>query len=148
MVDAQLDEVQQEALHIDFDPSDVPQDRFLPGGKAWQLCRSGQANPEHFGIFDMHGLRFIRGNLVRDLASLNKMELLPWDCWGLIDRKDQDISEEDLIFLDRVADLTIAGNDAFSEMHSLYESDGRVRVPPLIKSYTKAGVKNVSLLDR
>ena len=50
------------------------------------------------------------------------------------------------VFLDRVADLTLAGNKAFPEMRLLYESDSRVRVPPLIKSYTKAGVKSVSPL--
>lgn len=55
-------------------------------GEAWRLCRAGQADPDLFGIFDLQGLWFIRGNVVRDLAPLNKMELLTWDCWGVIDR--------------------------------------------------------------
>jgi hypothetical protein len=79
-VDAQLDELQQAAMKINFDVLDVPRDQFIVGGKAWQMCRSGEQNPAKFGIFDMHGLGFVRGNLVRDVASLNKMELLPWDC--------------------------------------------------------------------
>jgi hypothetical protein len=33
------------------------------------LCRSGQPDPDTFGIFDMHGLWFVRGNFVRDVAS-------------------------------------------------------------------------------
>ena len=49
-----------------------------------QLCRAGQANPDLFGVFDMHGMWFIRGNVVRDLAALNKVELLPWDCWASV----------------------------------------------------------------
>ncbi len=84
LVDTQLDELQREVLKIDFDTLDVPRDQFIVGGKAWQMCRSGEQDPETFGIFDMHGLGFVRGNLVRDVASLNKMELLPWDCWGAI----------------------------------------------------------------
>jgi len=56
LVDAQLDAFQCEALKIPFDPLDVPRDQFIVGGMAWQMCRAGQADPESFGIFDMHGL--------------------------------------------------------------------------------------------
>src|SRR5512134_171652 len=51
MVDAQLDELQQNALKIPFNPLDVPRDQFIVGGAAWMLCRSGQADPDQFGIF-------------------------------------------------------------------------------------------------
>jgi hypothetical protein len=42
----------------------------------------GSADPERFGILDMHGLWFVLQNLVRDLAARAKRELLPWDGWG------------------------------------------------------------------
>src|SRR5512134_1672750 len=84
LVDAQLDELQRDVLKIDFDVLDVPRDQFIVGGEAWQMCRRGEQDADKFGIFDMHGLGFVRGNLVRDVASLNRMELLPWDCWGVI----------------------------------------------------------------
>ncbi|MEW6229565.1 MAG: hypothetical protein AB1700_15985 [Bacillota bacterium] len=145
MVDAQLDEFQCKVLHIGFDPCDVPPGRFLPGGKAWNLCRTGQADPDLFGIFDMHGLWFIRGDLVRDLASLNRMELLPWDCWGIIDVKDEGLSAEDMALLDHVAALTLADNAAFPELRSIYENDPRLRVPPVIRSYSSGGVRTVEL---
>lgn len=147
MVDAQLDEIQRKALQIEFDPCDVPHDQFLLAGKAWQLCRAGQADPDRFGILDMHGLWFIRGNVVRDLASLNKMELLPWDCWGLIDKKkDENLSPEDMSLLDLVATLTLAGNEAFHELHTTYE-DARLRVPSVTKSYTSSGVRTVRVKE-
>ncbi len=130
MVDAQLDGLQREALHIQFDPFDVPQDQFWTGGRAWLVCRAAQADPDHFGIFDMHGMGFIRGDLIRDLAALNKMELLPWDCWGLISKKDQDLTVEDIALLDRIAELTLAGNEVFPEVRSIYENDARLCVPP------------------
>ncbi len=69
LVDAQLDPLQSDVLAIDFDPLNVPRDRFLVAGKSWEMCRSGRADPELFGIFDMHGMWFIRGNLVRDTAA-------------------------------------------------------------------------------
>ena len=84
LVDSQLDQFQISSMDINFDPLDVPRDQFIVAGSAWRMCRNGKADPKDFGIFDMHGNGFIRGNLVRDLASLNKVELLPWDCWGVI----------------------------------------------------------------
>lgn len=122
-------------------PTDVP-----------ALCRVVQGNLLHifwadayFGIFDMHGLWFIRGDLVRDLASLNRMELLPWDCWGIIETKDEDLSEEDMALLDHAAMLTMADNATFPELRSIYENDPRLRVPPVIRSYSSGGVRTIEL---
>jgi hypothetical protein len=145
-VDAQLDEFQCEKLFIQFDPLDVPRDQFIVGGKAWQLCRTGQADPETFGIFDMHGLWFVRGNFVRDVASLNKMELLPWDGWGIIEEKDEDLSQEDLAFLDQVAKLTGRDVPEFERVRTLYENDSRLHVPATIRSYTRMGVQSIDLI--
>ena len=130
MVDAQLDAFQREVLEIKFDPCDVPRDQFLVGGKAWHVCRAGQADPEAFGIFDMHGLWFIRGDLVRDLLALNKVEILPWDGWGLIARRDEELSADDLTLLDHVAELTRVDDPPFAEVRALYEGDDRLRTPP------------------
>ena len=33
----------------------------------------------------MHGLWFIAGNVIRDVAALNNREMLPWDVWGAHD---------------------------------------------------------------
>jgi len=145
MVDAQIDQFQRQVLGIQFDPLDVPSDGFLPAGKAWLLCRAGQADPQKFGIFDMHGLWFIRGDLVRDVAALNKTELLPWDGWGLADKEDKDISPADLALLDQAATLTMADNRAFPALRALYENDARLRVPPVIKSYHDTGVEMVEI---
>jgi hypothetical protein len=145
LVDAQLDELQCEKLSIQFDPLDVPRDQFIVGGKAWQLCRTGQADPDTFGIFDMHGLWFVRGNFVRDFASLNKMELLPWDGWGIIEAKDEDLSPEDLTFLDQVAKLTSHDVPEFERVRRLYENDSRLHVPVTIRSYTQVGVQTIDL---
>jgi len=127
-VDAQINQFQRDALNLTLDTCDMPDGNFLPAGKAWQLCRAGKADPESFGIFDMHGMWFIAGNLVRDLLSLNKIELLPWDGWGLMPEfKQPDLSDEYLEFMDRVASLTLAGNEAFSEVRSFYENEERLK---------------------
>ncbi len=144
LVDAQLDALQCEALKIPFDPLDVPRDQFIVGGRAWQMCRREGANSDNFGIFDMKGLGFIRGDFIRDVASLNKVELLPWDCWGIIEKEG--LSDlDDLAFLDRLADLTCVNVPDFEMVRSLYLSDPRLRVEGEIHSYSRAGMETVQI---
>ena len=134
LVDAQLDAIQRKALNINFDPTDTPRNKFIIAGDAWQMCRSGGADPAAFGLTHIHesGLWFIAGNVLRDLASLNKMEMLPWDVWGMMEMGDEALTDEKKALLDRVAALTLAGDDAFAEMRAAYESDDRLRVPPVV----------------
>jgi hypothetical protein len=134
LVDAQLDALQCDMLKIDFDPLDVPRDRFITAGRAWQMCRSGEQPPEKFGIFDMNGLGFVRGNLVRDLAALNRMELLPWDCWGVILNQLLD-QPDDLAVLDAAAELTSGDIPDLDAVRRCYESDARFRMNGVLRSY-------------
>ncbi|ELS57479.1 transglutaminase-like domain-containing protein [Streptomyces viridochromogenes] len=94
--------------HIDFDPLDVPRDRFLVAGEAWRACRAGEADPETFGFWSDPGLRgmwFVRGSLVLDLACRNGVETLPWDGWGPLAgfEEHESLSADDLALLDAVA---------------------------------------------
>lgn len=147
LLDSQLDELQRSKLEVDFDPLDVPRDSFVVAGQAWRMCRAGEADPEAFGIHDMHGMWFIRGNVGRDVASLNKVELLPWDCWGIVDKDEAALTEEDLASLDDVASMTLSGVPEFSKLRAIYESDERWRVPPVIRSYTLDGAQDIELAE-
>ena len=144
MVDAQLDAMQCDVLQITFDTLDVPRDQFIVAGKAWQMCRSGEQNADKFGIFDMHGLGFVRGNLVRDVASLNKLELLPWDCWGIILNEQLD-HPDDLAVLDEIAALTAGDVPDFELVRSRYETDPRFYVNNLLLSYVNGSMVEVSV---
>jgi hypothetical protein len=139
-VDAQLDAPQREAFGVSFDPLDVPAEEFLVAGEAWQICRSGRADPKDFGILDIRGLWFVRGNLVRDLAAFAKRELLPWDGWGLMaDQHESDAAE--LALLDRVAELTRAGDEQHAERLALQASEPGLRVPPAVISFNLGGAR-------
>lgn len=132
-VDAQLDQLQQKTLGVTFDTLDVPRNRFILAGQAWRMCREGKARPEQFGIFEMNGWWFIWGNVVRDFLSLNKVEILPWDyevgffTHRLEDPFPQD--QDEIALYDRIAALTLAGDDAFQEVRQFYNDDKRWRVP-------------------
>lgn len=120
MVDAQMDSFQQQALSLDFDPLDVPPERFIVAGCAYQMCRQGQADPDKFGIFDMHGLDFIQGNVVRDFLSLNKIEILPWDWgWGLL---IEDKFRDRAVF-DELSALLVAGDSSFERLRRMFDAD-------------------------
>ena len=73
------------------------------------------------------GAWFVRNNVVRDLAALNKLELLPWDSWGLMDRSAGlgDGPADQVV--DAVAAATSTAN--WSAVRRLYAGDDRLRVP-------------------
>jgi Transglutaminase-like superfamily len=129
LVDAQLDDVQRRTFRVDFEPTDVPHDRFILAGDAWQQCRAGRADPDLFGLslINEHGLWWIAQNLIRDLASLNRVEMLPWDVWGMMPGPTETISDDDTTFIDQVAMLTLGGDDVIAALQEIYD-DPRVKV--------------------
>ncbi len=132
LIDPQLDALMLENLPIDFDPLDVPRDRFIVGGQAWQGCRDGVEDPDTFGIFEMRGLDFVRGDLIRDFLAFNKLEILPWDGgWGHLFRADETDADKEAIYavMDDVAVLTLAGDSAFAELRARYADDAGFHVP-------------------
>lgn len=140
LVDAQIDARQREAFRIPFDPLDVPRTQFLVAGDAWQRCRSGRADPQRFGILDLRGLWFVRGNLVRDLAALAKRELLPWDGWGIMAKRDEGDTAE-MALLDRVAELTQASDQRHDEVLQLQNSEPGLRLPRVVVSFNLGGAE-------
>jgi len=134
LVDAQLDAIQVKTFKPDFDPLDVPHNRFILAGDAWLQCREGRADENKFGLSFLkeQGLWWIAGNLIRDVASLNRMPMLPWDVWGLMREPSQPAyNPEEAALLDRAARLTLAGDEALPEIVELYR-DPRFAVPEMV----------------
>lgn len=131
MVDPQLDDVWRRALNFDFDPLDVPHDRFIIAGDAWQQCRAGKADPGHYGIFvgNLRGLWFIAAEIIRDVSALNAVEMLPWDVWGAMPQVNEPMDAR-LAYFDQLAALT--QSDALDAIRTRYESDPGLRVPSTV----------------
>jgi hypothetical protein len=134
LVDPQFDEIFCKRLDLAHNHLDVPRDQFLVAGDAWQRCRSGNADPARFGIgfAQQYGLWFIAGSLVRDVAALNKDELLPWDVWGAQPKPDHTMSDGQLAFFDELAVLTRDPDKSFDELRKRYNSDERLQVPATV----------------
>lgn len=146
LVDAQMDAIQRKAFNLKFDPLDVPRDAFIIAGDAWQQCRSGRADASKFGLSFIHeaGLWFIAGNVVRDFAALNRAEGLPWDVWGVMEMGDDALTDERKALLDKVAALTLAGDDALPEIRKLYESEERLRMPPVVHNALRNAPESIT----
>ncbi len=118
-------EVREDQRWRRFDPDggiDLDTDTrrlFLTGGEAWKACRDGRHDPDIFGFEDARGWWFIRNNVVRDFAALCKVELLPWDFWGLMVGQDSDRPDE---LIDELAKMC-AADDAWSRRRDRFESD-------------------------
>jgi Transglutaminase-like superfamily len=125
-IDAQLDAVQRAALTPEFNTEDQPPGPFVPAGDAWQQCRRGEADPGSFGILDMWGLWFVHNNVIRDLAALNKMELLPWDVWGSMTVMT-DPDADAVASIDSIASV-LTGDDT-DAIRRVYERSDDLRVP-------------------
>jgi hypothetical protein len=118
LVDAQIDDVQRGVFQLNLDTLNVPRDQFVIAGDAWTQCRAGQADPARFGfsMLDQTGYWWIAGNLIRDVAALNNMEMLPWDVWGAMPGPDEPVSDEHVAWFDQLAELTQAPDEAFDEL--------------------------------
>ncbi len=140
-VDPQMDAFQHSFLRLPFSPLDMPTGAFAVAGEAWTQCRAGALDPLHcgiscdpkpYGLDSLYGLWFVRGQLLRDFAALNKIETVPflvgldrgpgWKSWRLVCARDEELSAQDMDLLDQVAELTLHPDECFDEIRSLYQS--------------------------
>jgi hypothetical protein len=118
------------------DPLDVPRDRFLVGGAAWLACRTGEADPERFVVDpnlmipETRGWHQIRHDLLHDLATLNRQELLLWDTWAPSEIKELSPAQEQLI--NDVANVTADPDAPWSAVRAIYEDNPLLHVPDVI----------------
>jgi hypothetical protein len=138
LADAQLaDPVVLDAHKVEFNPMDVPRDRFLVAGAAWRAIRAGRADPKTFGLpleeGPLTGQWFVAGNVRLDLAALNKTETLLWDIWGAGADSDEEMTDEIRELYDRVAVLT-HGEVPFGATRELFTGHDSLRTPGTVLS--------------
>jgi hypothetical protein len=78
----------------------------------------------------------VQGNVVRDLASLNRVEALPWDEWGLIPTHYDNLEPEDIGLLDQLATVSAAGGPLQQAIEA-YRSDPRLPVPTILATFSE-----------
>lgn len=133
LADPQFDPLWVEKFQLAHDPMDVPRDGFITSANAWRACRDGALDPGSFGIAfgNLRGLWFVAASLVRDLAALNKVEMLPWDVWGIQPGEGWNPTQAELALFDEIAETTIAPDVNFDAVRRL-GADERLRVPATV----------------
>jgi hypothetical protein len=128
--DPQFDAVWCRMLGIRHRVADVPKDRFLTAAEVWRACRKGLINPSTVGIshVNMYGLFMAAGSLVRDVAALNRVEVLPWDVWGMQPQPSSDLAQEQLAYFDDLAELLMAPDAHLDALHERYRVDAGLKV--------------------
>lgn len=111
---------------------ELTHDHFRSGVRAWELCRAGEADPFDHGIGDLWGWDELRGSLVNDLGSLNKIEIGDWDwCEALrVDPPDQPNPDVDN-HLDTVAAVA-APRVPLHRLQEAFEQDTMIRPPAAV----------------
>ncbi|WP_422934057.1 transglutaminase domain-containing protein [Sinomonas sp. P47F7] len=110
-------------------PHDLRPGEFLTGGEAWEAYRRGEIDASGFGVHGTQnwGPAEIRGNAVKDLAALNKVETLPWDEWGrMTDAYAGRTGADYDALLDELAG--VCATDDPAAVRALYDSED-LRVP-------------------
>lgn len=145
MVDAQLDEIWREKISFAGDRFDLAPAEFVTAGHAWRAWRRGELDAGRCGLsaIDEHGAHWIAGNLRLDLASLNKIEMLPWDEWGEVCAIGEQPTEAQLDLFDAVAELTVDPDTRFDELRECYETDARLRVDGTVFNVARNAIETV-----
>ncbi len=145
MVDAQLDATWRKMIGFDGDPVAITANQFVTAGHAWQAWRRGELDAGRCGLFsiDEHGAHWIAGNLRLDLASLNKVEMLPWDLWGASWEPGEQPSDDLVHLFDTVAALTVDPDARLDELRDRYESDDSLRMDGTVFNVFRGEVETV-----
>ena len=138
LLDAQLDDATIRTNGIDFVPWNVPRDRFVVAPTAWPRLRSGKIDSTKIGLSPLGfaGAWFVAGNLMLDVAALNKEEMLPWEKWS-VGRElgpGATVPPELASRFDAVAGL-LAGAPDGTLAARVYREHGWLRVTPTVLSF-------------
>jgi hypothetical protein len=145
MVDAQLDATWRTMIGFEADPLHISPTQFVTAGHAWQAWRRGQLDAGRCGLsgIDEHGAHWIAGNLRLDLASLDKVEMLPWDVWGSGWEPGQEPTEAQLALFDEVAALTVDPDRQLHELRERYETDTNLTMPGSVLNVLRGQIETV-----
>jgi hypothetical protein len=143
LLDPELSEPVRAHFAVTFSPTDVPRDRFVSAGATWLGIRRGALDAGRCGVWGarLTGEWFVASSVVRDLATLNKREVLGWDYWGLTRpiSANSPVPESTATRIDALADLIAAPDADWKSIRDAYESDEALRVPPTVLSRRRSG---------
>ncbi len=150
LVDSELGKEEVRKYQIDFDTIDIPRNKFIVAGKAWLLALENKINSDLLGVKDIgvKGFWFIKADVIRDLAALNKIELLAWDYTDFIDDPFKNINErskEEITLINNIAFTTSKDKIDFDKVFQIYNSNKNLQISNKVRSYSPKGPIDVNI---
>ena len=150
LLDAQIDPPLAAGLGIDFDPTDVPADRFLRSGAAWRRVAAGELPAARLGVCSsgIAGVWFAAGSVFRDMAVLTgREELLPWDYWGQASNfcTNGQVPDSWLPAIDELAALTLSADVDLDRLLRAYADRDWLYLEDRVTSYASGVPETVDL---
>lgn len=145
MVDAQLDDTWRQRIGFAGNRFALTSSEFVTAGHAWRAWRQGDLDAGRCGLsaIDEHGAHWIAGNLRLDLASLNKVEMLPWDVWGTRWEPGDQPTEAMFETFDAAAALTVDPDGQLTHLQQRYETDDTLRMDGTVLNVARGVVESV-----
>ena len=139
LTDPQIDRIQKDVLGIDLEMTNLPPDQFLNAGESYYELQSGKVEPGNIGVMDFLGWKYVHYKLVSDLASINKLEVLAWEGWGICDRimKEQ-LTASDHPLLEDIAQILrdLKSHPArFDQARDIFQSHPDLQLPDNYQPY-------------
>jgi hypothetical protein len=153
LLDAQLDDASRALLGVAFPPWNVPREQFLDASTAWTRLRSGALDARHVGVtvVGLTGAWFAAQSVLRDVAALNRDEMLPWDTWGpgrQVGPHATRVPEQLTEGLDAVARTTAGSPDAACAAQVLHDAAWLRRTPDVFTLAFPTGWPNGTPTER
>ncbi len=150
LVDSELGQGEKQKYKIDFEITNIPRDRFIVAGKAWLMALRNKINPDILGVKEIKvkGYWFIKADVVRDLAALNRIELLPWDYTEYIDDPFKNIGDrsgDEIELISNIAAITSKEEINLDEALRIYKKNKNLQILKMIKSYSLKGPIDIQI---
>jgi len=132
-VDAQLDQLMIDKCDMKFDVLDVPHDEFLDAAESMVQVRI-DGKPEQYGINEYKGQKYLNYKLFSDIAHMNKLEILPWEGWGIGNRAaSENLEGDDQKVLDMIENTLKEQN--VTKIQELFANDSNFVIPKDYKPF-------------
>ncbi len=117
--------------HIDFDPNDIPRDRFLTGPMAYLKLRKQELSDEQLSYASWpvtHGLPAALRGVFYDFHCLMNHEIIFLHQPAYIADKAFELSEEELLEIDALAELMLDPDGNFEKLKQIWDTEQKFRI--------------------
>lgn len=117
--------------HIDFDPNDIPRERYLTGAMAYLKLRNGELKDEQLSYASWpvtHGMEAALRGVFYDFHCLMNHEIIFLHQPAYLVDKGFAATEDELKEIDRLAELMLDPDANFERLKEIWETEPKFRM--------------------